>query len=137
MLSKENTDREAALNLAHEAGFVVGIIAGSQDCYIWSAAKFERFLVLCRKEVWATVTQQAAASASIPEGWQLVPKEPTQEMLDAFYEDESSVDTAKHRYKQLLSAAPAPPSAPANPKADPTGVGAFADPAITYWKAEE
>ncbi len=35
-------------------------------------------------------TAQPTAQPAVPEGWKLVPVEPTQEMLDAF----------KHRYKE-------------------------------------
>jgi hypothetical protein len=47
--------------------------------------------------------------ASVPEGWQMVPIEPTQEMLKAMEEQwmrGASIDMARREYKAMLAAAP-------------------------------
>ena len=51
---------------------------------------------------WWYVPAEAQPAPSVPEGWQLVPIEPTQEMLDAT----SWPNCAGTDYKKMLAAAP-------------------------------
>lgn len=71
----------------------------------WSLA--DRVLIACR----------AAVSHEAPEGWQLVPKEPTDEMLQAFEDTyflhfactpANPWTVAEKHYSAMLSAAPSP-----------------------------
>jgi hypothetical protein len=48
---------------------------------------------------------------AVPDGWQLVPKEPTREMCMAGYAENTDCDREDEIYRAMLAAAPAPESA--------------------------
>lgn len=49
---------------------------------------------------------QPAQEVKVPDGWQLVPKEITWDMINAF---EGAMDVWQNRYKDMIAAAPTPP----------------------------
>lgn len=53
----------------------------------------------------------AMEAQGVPDGWQLVPKEPTQEMCAADFdcEDSIGIDSARTCYKAMLASAPPAP----------------------------
>lgn len=60
-----------------------------------------------------TAIEPVAASPGAPDGWRLVPVEPTRDMLTAFVDDGVDLFIAGVRYKAMLEAAPAAPASPA------------------------
>lgn len=60
--------------------------------------RLDKYLLICSmNRSWHS--WQAAKAQTIPEGFVLVPKEPTQEMCDAL---SSNTENAKHIYRALL-----------------------------------
>lgn len=58
----------------------------------------------------AQMAKELLALRKEREGWQMVPVEPTKEMLEEIWLDESFKEGAmKRRYQALLAAAPEPP----------------------------
>ena len=54
---------------------------------------------------------QPHPAPAVPEGWQLVPKEPTEEMRNAFANGTIGFDRlTSNAYRAMLKAAPAPPA---------------------------
>lgn len=62
--------------------------------------------VLATRQPAPAVSQQGGGA--VPEGWQLVPKEPTQQMVNDGVEEDS--DTLRGVYRAMLAAAPNPPA---------------------------
>jgi len=52
--------------------------------------------------------ERSRSTPQIPEGWQLVPKEPTEEMLNALTDGANQHDSWAEGYKAMLAAAPNP-----------------------------
>ena len=53
--------------------------------------------------------QKATKAQTVPEGWKLVPVEPTEEMVDAFIDSDIDIDPEQNviiGYKAMLAAAP-------------------------------
>ena len=87
------TDKDKAILEAFEKWFAEQSVH-NPDLYKWGA------LWICWQDAW-----QAGLSARIPEGWQLVPVEPTEEMClegDTGILDDCNSDEI---YKAMLSAA--------------------------------
>lgn len=80
--------------------------------------RFEKWLNTLDKQTLVTMTSkqartieelQAATKASLPEGWKLVPVEPTEEMVDAFIDSDIDLDPEQNviiGYKAMLEAVP-------------------------------
>lgn len=49
-----------------------------------------------------------AKRGAVPDGWQVVPKEPTPEMLDAYVKNNARFHSARSDWASMLAAAPAP-----------------------------
>lgn len=63
----------------------------------------------------AAFTQPAIPALKLPDGWKLVPVEPTQEMVDACFEG-TSTGGIQRGYREMLAASPAAPhTAPIEP----------------------
>jgi hypothetical protein len=103
-----------------EEGYDVMCSSTTKDC------RFNVFGSSTREEaeaLWnrrAALASQASKGAGVPEGWQLVPKEPTLAMVDAYNGTPSGIGGspahALHVWESMLSAAPSP--AQAQPVAD-------------------
>jgi hypothetical protein len=63
----------------------------------------------------AALTSSRAAPAPVPEGWRIVPIEPTEEMISAWREVFSPWPYENDAWKALLAATPAPPSSEGKP----------------------
>ncbi|UYW74123.1 hypothetical protein OFY05_00785 [Pseudocitrobacter faecalis] len=63
--------------------------------------------MLSRPDVYRAAMLQAGNSPVVPDGWQLVPVEPTENMLDAAYSFPASTeDRMRKQYVAMLAAAP-------------------------------
>ena len=54
----------------------------------------------------------AMAQPGVPQGWQLVPVEPTKEMIDAYVNTSSRFWSARRDWAVMLAAAPSPQEKP-------------------------
>ncbi|MGC0798972.1 hypothetical protein WKH50_03380 [Pantoea agglomerans] len=80
----------------------VGMVLGQADAMILRAA-------VARLNVLELEILALRKGREIPEGWKLVPVEPTPEMLEEIWLDERFKEMAmKRRYYALLAAAPTP-----------------------------
>ena len=77
--------------------------------------KFEKWLNTLDKQTLVTMAAkqartieklQAAMKAALPEGWKLVPIEPTHEMFRAGYNELEQSESIDKIYKAMLEAAP-------------------------------
>lgn len=60
----------------------------------------------------------AIALQPVPHGWKLVPVEPTQEMLDAYVNQDGRFHSARSDWVAMLAASPAPPALKREPLTD-------------------
>ena len=98
----------------------------------WEAAK------KAIKDAHVALASPALESAAVPDGWQLVPKEPTEEMLESgrkayfgarAYSDTTPDQAQRLDYIAMLAAAPSPP---VQPTEEPLTMSIFASRADLY-----
>lgn len=99
------------------------IQAALDDCNCWAEDKDILSLTEAVADHWPIIKaalQSALYGAGVPNGWQLVPKEPTGEMIwDGAKENEiynkTIAECMRDIYKAMLSAAPKPPTTTKTP----------------------
>lgn len=77
----------------------------------WSEENREHYIIRAAMQIALSASPSIVAPVGVPEGWQLVPKEPTQEMLDAVtaadQQEPFSDETMRGIFIDMLAAAPA------------------------------
>lgn len=87
-----------------EAGLTMSMVANRAD--------FDAFMERCDQRLAAALDAARAAlsepapGVAVPDGWQLVPKEPTREMLDAYVNTLGRFSSARADWAAMLAAAP-------------------------------
>ncbi|MGQ3178857.1 MAG: hypothetical protein ACT6SC_14770, partial [Blastomonas fulva] len=66
----------------------------------------------------AALTPPAVAAPAVPDGWRLVPVDPTEAMVDAFHCEEG--DGAFNKWEAMLAAAPSAAPAQAGETGEPS-----------------
>ncbi|AVY67206.1 hypothetical protein [Xanthomonas translucens] len=56
----------------------------------------------------AVIAARTSAPAAVPEGWKLIPIEPTEEMIEVYENQTGAFDSAQELHAALLAVAPAP-----------------------------
>jgi len=87
----------------------------SHDYDVWNAENMQAFARA------AVLADRAARAVEVPEGWLLVPIEPTLEMIDAWnHRFGSRTVTAQTDWTNMISAAPTQELTPAPNQGDPS-----------------
>lgn len=105
-----NIIKMAARNIKDQRMHYVESLAGSR-IYVDDAISDAKRLVT---EI-DSVLDSAQPAPAVPEGWQIVPKEPTPEMLTAGDNAGDDIWTVESSYAAMLAAAPAPAPVGAQP----------------------
>lgn len=58
-------------------------------------------------DIWAEIFEEMGKAARTPEGWKMVPVEPTEAMLDELGDTGYNTEQLKRRYAAMLAEAPA------------------------------
>ncbi|AIO65770.1 hypothetical protein [Burkholderia oklahomensis] len=114
VIDERDRAEEVGTRLANAVGEFLGVDVGE-----WSSANDP---ILVAIEALESRAPRAEVAGAVPEGWKLVPIDPTVEMLTFVYDPDAD-DSPSERYAALLAAAPQPPSADAaaapKPAAEP------------------
>lgn len=104
--SAQTFNDDQLTKLIYEFEVAIDVARHSSDVASPDAEADEKAVNIARSKLKAHMGSRAPA-VPVPQGWQLVPIEPTQEMQDAMH----TTGHAPTRYAAMLAAAPQPPEA--------------------------